>query len=99
MILGDSVLGRLEGTSSLWNLVDLDTIYNIGGTIMGRKSRMRRRARAAAARETVQAQAPATVVEQPKPVVKKEVVAPKKVVEKKAAEPKKVVRKTVKGEK
>ena len=45
---------------------------------MGRKSRMRRRARAAAAREA--AQAPATVVEQPKPVVKKEVVAPKKVV-------------------
>ena len=64
---------------------------------MGRKSRMRRRARAAAAREAVQA--PATVVEQSKPVVKKKVVAPKEVVEKKATEPKKVVRKTVKGEK
>jgi hypothetical protein len=99
MTPGDSALGRSEGTLSLWNLVNLDTIYNIGGTIMGRKSRMRRRARAAAARET--AKAPATVVEQPKPVVKKEVVAPKKVVEKKATEPKKVVRKvkTVKGEK
>lgn len=64
---------------------------------MGKKSRMRRRARVAAAREA--AKAPATVVEQPKSVVKKKVVAPKKVVEKKATEPKKVVRKTVKGEK
>ena len=64
---------------------------------MGRKSRMRRRARIAAAREA--ASTPETVVEQPAPVAEKKVVAPKKVAAKKATEPKKVVRKTVKGEK
>jgi outer membrane biosynthesis protein TonB len=69
----------------------VDTIYNIGGTIMGRKSRMRRRARAAAAREA--SRAPAVVVEQLKPVVQNAAVVPKKVKEKKVTEPKKAVHK------
>ena len=84
MIRGDSALGRLEETLSLWNLVDLDTIYNIGGTIMGRRARMRRRARVAAAREAAQAPAQAPA---PKPVAENKAAVKK--VESKDAAPKK----------
>tara|TARA_R100001509_G_scaffold157823_1_gene122341 strand:- start:557 stop:883 length:327 start_codon:yes stop_codon:yes gene_type:complete len=79
--LGDLVQGPSEEILSLWNLTNLITIYIIGGSIMGKRARMRRRARIAAAREKSEETVVSTVkkaeevVKAPAPVVK-QVVKP-----------------------